>query len=165
MLGMLGLSPLRIAGIVVIVIALAGAVFYVRHNESVKERLLAENAQLQANINTYKDAIETQNETINFLQAEQKRRTEEFLRAESNFATIREQNQELVDKLNEIDESLNAAENPQAAEVIINDISKNMNRCFELISGAPLTTAEKNAKNENEFNPECPWLYSDLVRN
>lgn len=165
MLGMLGLSPFKIAGIVIIVIALAGAVFYVKHNESVKERLLTENAQLQANINTYKDAIKTQNDTINFLQAEQKRRTEEFLRAESNFATIREQNQELVDKLKQIDESLNAAENSQAAEVIINDISKNMNRCFELISGAPLTTAEKNAKNENEFNPECPWLYSDLVRN
>jgi cell shape-determining protein MreC len=165
MLGFLGLSPLKIFGIVAILAMIAIGVFYVKHNENVKQRLLTENAQLQANINTYKDAIATQNETIDFLREEQRKRTEEFLRAESNFATIREQNQELVDKLNEFEESINAAENPQAAEVIINDISKNINRCFELIFGAPLTTAEKNAKNENEFNPECPWLYPDLVRN
>jgi cell shape-determining protein MreC len=165
MLGFLGLSPLKIFGIVAILAMIAIGVFYVKHNENVKQRLLTENAQLQANIDTYKNAIETQNETINFLKEEQKKRTEEFLRAESSFATIREQNQELVDKLNEFEESINAAENPQAAEVIVNDISKNVNRCFELISGAPLTAEEKNAKNENEFNPECPWLYADLVRN
>lgn len=165
MLGFLGLSPLKIFGIVAILATIAIGVFYVKHNENVKQRLLTENAQLQANANIYKDAIETQNETIDFLREQQKRRAEEFLKAESNFATIRAQNQELVDKLTELEGSLNAAENPQAAQVIVNDISKNVNRCFELISGAPLTAEEKNAKNETEFNPECPWLYTDLVRN
>ena len=165
MLGFLGLSPFKIVGIALMAIALAAAVFYVKHNESVKESLLAENAQLQANVNIYKDAIATQNETIDFLREQQKRRTEEFLKAESRFAQIRQENQSLIDKLNAIEESINVAENPQAVEVAINDISKNINRCFELISGAPLTQAEMNAKNDEEFNPECPWLYADLVRN
>ncbi len=165
MLSLLGLTPFRMFGILAIVAVLAGVVFYVKHNESVKEQLLAENAQLQANISVYKDAISTQNETINFLKEQQKKRTEEFLKAESRFSQIREQNQELIDKLNKIENSINVAENPQAVEIIVNDISKNVNRCFELISGAPLTDAEKNAKNEIEFNPECPWLYADLVNN
>ena len=78
---------------------------------------------------------------------------------------MRDQNQELSDRLAEIDKSIDAAANPQAAEVVINSISGNMNRCFELISGAPLNEAEKKAKNANEFNPECPWLYTELRAN
>lgn len=162
---MFGFSPFKIAGLVFAIALVAGVVFYVKHNESVKEQLLAENAQLQANINTYRDAIDTQNQTIDYLKAQQKKQAEEFLKIESKFSQMRDQNQELNDRLAEIDKSIDAANNPQAAEVIINSISGNMNRCFELISGAPLNEAEKKAKNANEFNPECPWLYTELRAN
>jgi septal ring factor EnvC (AmiA/AmiB activator) len=138
MLAMLGLNPFRLAGIIAAIAVIAGVVFYVKHNESVKEQLLAENAQLQASINIYKDAIQTQEDTINYMEEQQKKRAQEFLRIESTFAQIRADNQEMSDKLLDLDISLNAAENPQAAEVIINDISNNMNRCFEILSGAPL---------------------------
>lgn len=162
MLAMLGLNPFRIAALVAAVAIIAGVVFYVKHNESVKEQLLAENAQLQANISIYKDAIQTQEDTINYLQTQQKKRAEEFLRIESTFAKIRADNQDMSEKLEDLETSLDAAENPQAAEIIINGISNNMNRCFELLSGAPLKEEEKKAKNANEFNPECPWLYTEL---
>lgn len=159
------ISPFKIAGIVVAIALVAGVVFYVKHNESVKEQLLAENAQLQANINTYKDAIATQNETIDYLKAQRKKQAEEFLKIESKFSQMRIQNQELSDRLAEINRSIDAASDPQAAEIVINDISGNMNRCFELLSGAPLNELEKKAKTANEFNPECPWLYSELRAN
>lgn len=162
---MFGFSPFKIAGLVFALALIAGVVFYVKHNESVKEQLLAENAQLQANINTYRDAIDTQNQTIDYLKAQQKKQAQEFLKIESKFSQMRDQNQELSDRLAEIDKSIDAAANPQAAEVVINSISGNMNRCFELISGAPLNEAEKKAKNANEFNPECPWLYTELRAN
>ena len=162
---MFGFSPFKIAGLVFALALIAGVVFYVKHNESVKEQLLAENAQLQANINTYRDAIDTQNQTIDYLKARQKKQAQEFLKIESKFSQMRDQNQELSDRLAEIDKSIDAAANPQAAEVVINSISGNMNRCFELISGAPLNEAEKKAKNANEFNPECPWLYTELRAN
>jgi septal ring factor EnvC (AmiA/AmiB activator) len=162
---MFGFSPFKIAGLVFALALIAGVVFYVKHNESVKEQLLAENAQLQANINTYRDAIDTQNQTIDYLKAQQKKQAQEFLKIESKFSQMRDHNQELSDRLAEIDKSIDAAANPQAAEVVINSISGNMNRCFELISGAPLNEAEKKAKNANEFNPECPWLYTELRAN
>lgn len=165
MLSMLGLNPFRLAGIIVAIAVIAGVVFYVKHNESVKEQLLAENAELQASINIYKDAIQTQEDTINYMEEQQRKRAQEFLRIESTFAKIRADNQEMSDKLADLDLSLTVAENPQAAEVIINDISNNMNRCFELLSGAPLKEEEKKAKNANEFNPECPWLYTELSAN
>jgi septal ring factor EnvC (AmiA/AmiB activator) len=165
MLALLGLNPFRIAALIAAVAVIAGVVFYVKHNESVKEQLLTENAQLQANISIYKNAIQTQEDTINYLQEQQKKRAEEFLRIESTFAKIRADNQDMSDKLGNLEASLNAAENPQAAEIIINDISNNMNRCFELLSGAPLKEEEKKAKNANEFNSECPWLYPELLAN
>jgi len=165
MLGFLGLSPFKLIGIIAALALIAGAVFYVKYNENAKEELMLANAQLQANISIYKDANNTLNETIDFMEAQQKKRAEDFLKTESRFAQIRQENQALIDKLNEIETTIDAAENPAAVGVIINDISRNLNRCFELTSGAPLTQAEKNAKNENEFNPECPWLYADLPRN
>lgn len=160
---MLGLSPLKMIGIGAALVLAAGVVFYVKHNESVKEQLLAENAQLLANVETYKSAIETQNDTIAFLQEQQKKRAEDFMRIESRFSQIRNENQQLKDKLKDFEKAMDAAANPAAAEIVVNDISKHVNRCFELLSGAPLTDTEKRAKNENEFNPECPWLYSDLI--
>ena len=165
MLSFLGLSPFKIAGILFALAVLAGVVFYVKHNESVKDQLQAENAQLQASISVYKDANATLNDTVDFLEAQSKKRAEEFLKTESRFAEINDQNQSLLDRIAEIETAVKAAENPAAVAVIINDISRNLNRCFELASGASLTDKEKNAKNENEFNPECPWLYADLVRN
>lgn len=165
MWSLLGLSPFKIAGILVALAVLAGVVFYVKHNENVKEQLLTENAQLQASISVYKDANATLNDTVDFLEAQSKKRAEEFLKTESRFAEINDQNQSLLDRIAEIETAVKAAENPAAVAVIINDISRNLNRCFELASGASLTDKEKNAKNENEFNPECPWLYADLVRN
>lgn len=162
-LGMLGLSPLKMIGIGAALVLAAGVVFYVKHNESVKEQLLAENAQLLANVETYKSAIETQNDTIAFLQEQQRKRAEDFMRIESRFSQIRNENQQLKDRLNDFEKAMNAAANPAAAEIVVNDIGKNINRCFELMSGAPLNDTEKKAKNENEFNPECPWLYSDLI--
>ena len=162
---MFGFSPFKIAGLVFSLALIAGVIFYVKHNESVKQQLLAENAQLQANINTYKDAISTQNRTIDYLKTQQKKQAQEFLKIESKFSQMREQNQELSDRLAEIDKSIDAAANPQAAEIVINNISGNINRCFEIISGAPLNEVEKKAKNANEFNPECPWLYTELRAN
>lgn len=154
-------NPLYIICGVVLIAAVASGVFYVKHNERVKEQLLAENAKLVANAEIYKDALNTQEQTIEYMQKEQIRRAEEFLKIESTFAVIRDDNQVLNDKLLNLEESLDAVSNPQAAEVVLNQISNNMNRCFELLSGASLTEAEREAKNASEFNPECPWFYTD----
>lgn len=161
MMGFLGLNPVRLIGIVAALAVIAGVVFYVKHNESVKEQLLAENAKLMANAEVYKDALNTQEQTIEYMQKQQIKRAEEFLKIESTFAVIRDENQELNDKLLNLEESLDAVTNPQAAEVVVNQISNNMNRCFELLSGASLNEIERKAKNASEFNPECPWFYTD----
>jgi hypothetical protein len=151
-----------IIGIILVAITVSG-VFYVKHNENVKEKLLAENASLLADVSTYKDALNLQTKTIDYLQEQQIKRAEEFLKIESTFAIINDEKQNLNDKL---ENSLKASSgNVEATEVIVNQISNNINRCFELLSGAPLNEAERKAKNANEFNSECPWFYSSRSSN
>ena len=68
-----------------------------------------------------------------------------------------------LDKLRDHDIGLLGEAKPALVERIIDRASAKALRCFELLSGAELTTTERNAKNENAFNSECPWLYNDLV--
>lgn len=157
-------TPFRMVMIGLVLATIAGAGAYVRYNESVKDNLRAENSRLMANDIILKDSLAQQTETIDYLQEQQQRQVEEFMKAESAFATTRQQNQELKDKLSKLQLSKAAGENPVATEKFVNDISNNINRCFEIVSGAPLTSVEKEAKNGNEFNPECPWLFTGTSR-
>ena len=158
-------SPIYIIfGIILIAIAVSG-IFYIKHNENVKEKLLAENASLLADVSTYKDALNIQKETIDYLQTQQVKRAEEFLKIESTFAVINDENQSLNDKLLDLKESLKTTNNTETTKAIVNQISNNTNRCFELLSGAPLNEAERKAKDANEFNSECPWFYSRRPNN
>jgi len=48
---------------------------------------------------------------------------------------------------------------------IINNASDNAMRCFEILSGSPLTDNERNAQNGQEFNSECPFLFDTYINN
>ena len=43
-------------------------------------------------------------------------------------------------------------------EKIINNATDNSQRCFEILTGSPLTEKEKNASKKSEINPECPSI-------
>jgi TolA-binding protein len=83
-----------------------------------------------------------------------------FERVQSEFQVIRSQNNELRERLGRHELGALAAAKPSLVERTINRASDNATRCFELLSGAPLTESERNAKSEREFNSECPWLWS-----
>ena len=77
------------------------------------------------------------------------------------YTSIRRQNQALADKLQQIDLTAAAIANAEGIERAVNRGTENAGRCFELLSGAELTEAERTAQNGNAFNKECPWLYDD----
>jgi hypothetical protein len=93
------------------------------------------------------------------MEADFKAANEELKKINSEFASIRRQNQQLASKLADIDMTAAAIANPEAIERAVNRGSINAGRCFELLSGAELTENEKNAENARSFNKECPWLY------
>jgi hypothetical protein len=82
-----------------------------------------------------------------------------FDQVQSEFQVIRSQNTELRERLGRHELGALASARPGIVERTINRASDNATRCFELLSGAPLTESERNATSERAFNAECPWLW------
>jgi len=149
-----------------ILVAMSGAAyFYYSTTQSRISALIANNATLEANNLTITNANEQNIQTISDLQTSYQKVQEDFSRVQSEFQIVRLQNNELKERLGRHELDALAAAKPVLVERIINNASMNSMRCFELMSGAPLNEKERNAKNEKEFNSECPWIYFDRITN
>jgi outer membrane murein-binding lipoprotein Lpp len=153
-----------------LVFALLGAVatagfYYVQTQQKDAEIAQLESAvtTLTQNVATLESGIEEQKETIDFLQTSYANIQTEVDQVNQDFNTIRQQNDLLRERLAEHDLGYLAESKPGLIENIINRGTDNAGRCFELLSGAPLTDQERNAENGNEFNRECPGLWPDIT--
>lgn len=118
--------------------------------------LTANNAKLET-------AITTQEETIDALAKSAEQMKVEYEKLNKSYSEIRRQNNRLSDKLADIDLGLLAEEKPAIMEKAVNQGTRNATRCFEILSGSPLTKDEKNATSAEKFNSECPWLWTGDV--
>lgn len=137
-----------------------GAWYYYDSTQKAIRVLVANNATLEANTVTLKDANQVNLDTIGNLQETYTQIQENYSQLESEFQVIRLQSSELRERLGRHDLSALAAAKPALVEKSINSASNNALRCFELISGSAPNEKERNASNEKEFNSECPWLFS-----
>lgn len=116
--------------------------------------LSSQNAEL-------KTATAQQEEAVASLLKDIKKANEELDKVNKAFARIREQNDMLANKLDNIDLGVMAVRDPDDIEFKVNRGTDNAGRCFELLSGDELNEDEKGAENAKDFNRECPWLYDD----
>jgi cell division protein FtsB len=145
---------MRLAGILLVVIAVMGGIGYWYYNDTqAKIAILTEN---NAKLET---AVATQEEAIGALQADYAAAQAENQRLNEAYAEIRRQNARLSDKLADMDLGALAAERPESMERAVDRGTINANRCFEILSGSPLTEEEINAEDGEDFNKECPWLW------
>ena len=144
---------------VLITLMSGAAYFYYSTTQNRIAALIANNATLTANVQTITNANEQNVQTIEDLQTAYIKVQEDFSRVQSEFQVIRMQNTELRERLGRHELNALAAAKPKLVERTINNASDNAARCFELLSGAPLTENERNAKSEKQFNSECPWLW------
>jgi septal ring factor EnvC (AmiA/AmiB activator) len=148
---MLGLKGMMVMG--AIMATMAGG-FYLYYQDTQKRMaVLVENA---AKLET---AVQMNEETINSLQESYAAAQTELNTLNAAYQNIRRQNQQLATKLQQIDLTAAALANAEGIERAVNRGTENAGRCFELLSGAELTDAERNAENATAFNKECPWLY------
>lgn len=120
-------------------------------------------AVLHENNAKLETAVQTSEATIGALQTDFKRQQEEMQKINNEFSNIRRQNQVLEDKMAKHDLAILGAAKPELVKKIINNASAKAGRCFELLSGAPLTETEKNATSAKAFNSECPWLWPNTA--
>lgn len=120
-----------------------------------------------ANLNQDKAAlslsVNTQSETIEFMEDNMRRINEQLTITNNELSQARSQNRELVDRLGRHEIGALARARPGLVERTINNATAQVGRCFELLTGAPLNERERNAQTAREFNSECPWLFDDLI--
>ena len=146
---------MKLSGILLIVIMTMGGLgyWYYTDTQNTIAVLTANNAKLEM-------AVATNEATIQTMAADFAAASAELKRVNTEFAATRQQNNILADKLAKHDLELLAASRPDSIERLINGGTIAAGRCFELLSGSPLTEKEKNAKSDKDkFNKECPWLY------
>lgn len=130
-----------------------GAYAYYKDSQERIATLTTNNAKLDT-------AVKTSEAAIASIQADMKKVNTQLKKVSSDFADIRNQNNKLAEKLENIDLGILAINKPKIIERAINGGTKNAGRCFEILSGDPLTTKEKEALNAKAFNKECPWLWT-----
>lgn len=136
-----------------------GAYYYYTSTQKRIQSLVVNNATLEANITTVRNANQVNLDTIGELQILYTENQENYNRLESEFQITRMENNELRERLGRHDLGALAAARPSLVERTINNASINALRCFEIQSGAPLTDRERNAPNARQFNSECPFLW------
>jgi chromosome segregation ATPase len=146
---------MKLAGILLVVIAVMTGIGYWYYNDTQEKLSILQqnNAQLEVAVATNEQALES-------LQANYAAAQNELTRINAAYAEIRRQNNRLSDKLAEMDLGALAAERPEAMERAVDRGTINANRCFEILSGSPLTEEELNAEDGEDFNKECPWLWT-----
>ncbi len=149
---------MRLSAVLFVVILVMGGIGYWYYTDTQKTiTILTENnAKLEV-------AVATNEQAIASLQADYAAVQAENTRINAAYADIRRQNSRLSVRLSDIDLGLLAVEKPESMERAVNNGTANASRCFEILSGSPLTEEEQNAKNGDKFNKECPWLWPGPV--
>ena len=147
---------MKLAGAMAVMMLVLCGVFYWYYNDT-QERI----AILNENNAKLETAVAISEEAVSTLQADFAKANAELSRVNQEFAAIRAQNNVLADKLAKHDLAVLGAGKPGLVERLVNRGTVNAGRCFELLAGAELTDKEKEATSGEEFNKECPWLWTD----
>ena len=152
---MIGLKAALLLGVVLATMS-SGFYWYYQDTQKRMAILVGNNVKLE-------QAVSTNEKTIKDLGILNQAANNEITRVNSELQQSRSQNRELVDRLAKHDLGLLGNQKPDLVQRIINNASDKVGRCFEILSGAPLSDVERNAKDGKQFNSECPWLYSPSI--
>ena len=118
-------------------------------------KLKADNAILKANKIQLETAINEQQEVI----TQQKESYENILTTNKELSAklevLQKDNDELTKKFAKYDIATWGMENPKAAQKVINNAVRHVNRCIEIASGSPLVE-------QDDYNKQCPALIESL---
>jgi len=150
---MFGLGSLKIYAMIGVAVATMVAGFYWYYQDSQKKIM-----DLMANQAKLETAVAIQEATIKQQQEDMAKQAATLEKVNDAFAKAQADKQNLTDKLMKHDLGKLAEKKPGLVEEKINRGTDNVGRCFEILSGAPLTDAERNATKKSEINNECPSI-------
>jgi len=125
----------------------AGYWYYTDTQERI-QILTQNNAKLETAVQTNEQALAAQTAAFESMQKENTR-----LQAEWN--DINDRNRALENRLSRHDIGAAGLARPDSTERVLNNATKNAQRCLEIFSGSQLTEKELSATKPSEINPEC----------
>jgi septal ring factor EnvC (AmiA/AmiB activator) len=141
---------MKLAGAMALGMLILCGAFYWYYNDT-QERI----AILNENNAKLETAVAISEETVSTLQADFATMQQENRRLNVEFAAIDARNKALENRLSRHDIGAAALARTTATEKVLNNASKNVLRCLEIMSGAPLLESELAATKPSEINPEC----------
>jgi len=141
----------RVVSILIIVLVVAGGLYYIT---DLKAALVIS----QANEQKLHEGIQAQNRLLESLQADIAAIQEANNQLREENEKQRKDVDDLAKKFDKRDLGVFAIANTKKLQKLIERGTRNALRCLELASGSPLTEEEKNASTPIEANRECPSL-------
>jgi chromosome segregation ATPase len=140
----------------ILIFVLAGAIislglWYYRDTQQRIQTLVENASRLQTAVAEQTEAIESMTKDLQLIEEARRQIDAEFKRASDRVRALEE-------KLSNHELDYLAKNKPVLVERRINQATKDMNRCFEIISGSPLTLQEIDAVLPSQINSICPDL-------
>ena len=133
----------------VLMCAMGGGVYWYYNDTQERIAILTENnAKLETAVQTNEEALASQRASFEAMQVENQK-------LQQQFQEISDRNRSLENRLSRHDIGASAVAKPGLTEKILNNATKNAQRCMEIYSGAELTQKELEATKPSEINPEC----------
>ena len=133
----------------VLMLAMGGGAYWYYNDTQEKIKILTENnAKLESAVETNEQALAAQTAAFESMQKQNAKLQKEW-------TEINNRNRSLENRLSRHDIGASGVAKPSLTEKILNNATKNAQRCLEIFSGSPLTEKELSATKPSEINNEC----------
>jgi len=124
-------------------------IFIYEWSQSEIKTLRDNNAKLETAVTTQKQAIAS-------LETDAAEIGKQVILVSTQFRKARAERNALRQKLAKHDIAYLAYKKPGLVQKIVTRATNDVGRCFEILSGSPLTEKEKNATKKSQINSSCP---------
>ena len=133
----------------VLMCAMGGGVYWYYNDTQERIAILTENnVKLETAVETNEQALAAQTAAFKTMQKQNEKLQKEW-------TEINNRNRSLENRLSRHDIGAAGVAKPGLTEKVLNNATKNAQRCLEIFSGSPLTEKELSATKPSEINNEC----------
>ena len=133
----------------VLMCAMGGGAYWYYNDTQEKIKILTQNnAKLESAVETNEQALKAQTAAFESMQKQN-------AKLQTEWTEINNRNRSLENRLSRHDIGASGVAKPSLTEKVLNNATKNANRCLEIFSGSPLTEKELSATKPSEINNEC----------
>ena len=133
----------------VLMCAMGGGVYWYYNDTQERIAILTENnVKLETAVETNEQALAAQTAAFQSMQKEN-------AKLQAEWTEINNRNRSLENRLSRHDIGASGVAKPSLTEKVLNNATKNAQRCLEIFSGSPLTEKELSATKPSEINNEC----------